>query len=81
MGRNTYRGPGFANLDFSLIKNTRIPWFTHERAQMQLRGEVFNLTNRVNINNWDTNLANTTFGTATSARDPRTIQLGMRIVY
>jgi len=34
-----------------------------------------------NINNWDTNLANTTFGTATSARDPRTIQLGMRIVY
>jgi hypothetical protein len=81
LGRNVYRGPGFANLDFSLIKNTRIPWFTHERAQMQLRGEVFNLTNRVNINNWDTNLANTTFGTATSARDPRTIQLGMRIVY
>jgi len=81
LGRNTYRGPGFANLDFSLIKNTKVPWFTRERAQMQLRGETFNLLNRVNINNWDTNLANTTFGTATSARDARTIQLRLRVVY
>jgi hypothetical protein len=28
LGRNTYVGPGFANTDFSVIKNARIPWFT-----------------------------------------------------
>jgi hypothetical protein len=81
IGRNTYRGPGFAEVDFSIIKNTHVPWFRPEGAQTQLRVETFNLFNRVNINNWDTNLANSTFGKGTSARDPRTIQLGLRMVF
>jgi hypothetical protein len=81
LGRNTYRGPGLAQVDFSLIKNTRVPWFTTEPAAMQIRFEAYNLFNRVNINNWETNLANNSFGRATSARDPRTIQLGLRIAF
>jgi hypothetical protein len=81
IGRNIYRGPGFAEMDFSIIKNTRVPWFRPEGAQTQLRVETFNLFNRVNISNWDTNLSNSTFGKGTSARDPRTIQLGLRMVF
>jgi len=27
LGRNTFHGPGFANTDFSVIKNVKIPWF------------------------------------------------------
>ncbi|MGH9719552.1 MAG: hypothetical protein ACRD8O_05030, partial [Bryobacteraceae bacterium] len=81
LGRNVYRGPGYAQVDFSLIKNTQAPWFTAERARVQVRFEAFNLLNRVNINNWDTTLNAGTFGRATSSRDPRTIQLGLRIAF
>jgi hypothetical protein len=81
LGRNTFRGPGYAQVDLSIIKNTQLPWFTPEKARFQLRVETFNLFNRVNINNWETNLAQGAFGRATTARDARTIQLGLRIAY
>src|SRR5262249_34587466 len=38
LGRNSIFGPGFSNLDFSIIKNTRI----RERLNLQLRAEFFN---------------------------------------
>jgi hypothetical protein len=82
LGRNTFRGPGLAQVDFSGIKNTKIPWFTTEGAQMQLRFEFFNILNRVNLASWGTSLSSPgTFGKATSARDPRTLQLGLRIAF
>jgi hypothetical protein len=81
LGRNTFRGPGFAQVDVSVIKNNQLPWFTHEKAKLQIRIETFNILNRVNINAWETNLAAGAFGKATSARDPRTIQLGLRIAF
>src|SRR6266567_2494162 len=44
LGRNTFRGPRLANVDFSMMRNFRIPWFVgKERARLQLRGEVYNL--------------------------------------
>lgn len=82
IGRNTYRGPGFAQLDLSVIKNNKIPWFVKEGAQFQLRFEFFNFLNRVNISGWGTSLSSAgTFGKATGARDPRTLQLGLRIAF
>jgi hypothetical protein len=50
VGRNTFRGPGFADVDFSAAKYFKIPWFTREGARLQIRGEFFNLLNRVNLN-------------------------------
>ena len=44
-GRNTLTGPGSANWDFGLTKNTQLG----ERFRLQFRAEVFNLTNRVNF--------------------------------
>jgi hypothetical protein len=35
MGRNLFRGPGYRNWDFSLVKN----WTLRERFLIQLRGE------------------------------------------
>src|SRR5439155_21916835 len=64
IGRNTFRQPGFAQMDFSAIKNTPVPWFTHERAQFQLRFEFFNSLNRVNLTGWSTTLNAGTFGIA-----------------
>jgi hypothetical protein len=43
--RDFLRGPGFANVDLSLVKNQAIT----ERAKVQLRFEIFNLLNRANF--------------------------------
>jgi Carboxypeptidase regulatory-like domain/TonB dependent receptor len=43
--RNGYYGPGFATVDFSVVKNTKIT----ERIGTQLRIEMFNLFNRTNL--------------------------------
>jgi hypothetical protein len=82
IGRNTYRGPGLAQFDVSGIKNTKIPWFKAEGAQMQLRFEFFNFFNRVNTTGWGTSLSSPgTFGKVTGTRDPRTLQIGARIAF
>ena len=44
-GRNILRGPGFAQVDLSFGKNTRLT----ERTSLQLRMEIFNLFNRANF--------------------------------
>lgn len=44
-GRNILRGPGFAQVDLSFGKNTRLT----ENTSLQLRMEIFNLFNRANF--------------------------------
>jgi hypothetical protein len=43
--RGQYTSPGFSDVDFSVIKNLKI-WDT---AHLQLRAEMFNLFNRINL--------------------------------
>jgi hypothetical protein len=81
LGRNTFRGPGFAQVDAALAKNNRIPWFSKDGANVQIRVECFNLLNRVNLTGWDTNLSDGLFGKATSAFQARTIQLSGRLLF
>jgi len=45
LARNKFYGPGFASVDFSVIKNVPIT----ERIKVQLRADMFNLFNRVNL--------------------------------
>jgi len=45
LGRGTYSGPGLANVDASLFKNTLI----RENLNLQFRAEFFNLLNHVNF--------------------------------
>ncbi len=47
-GRNFLYGPGLANLDFSLVKETAIRSLG-ESGRLEFRAEVFNITNRVNF--------------------------------
>jgi hypothetical protein len=44
-GRNTLVGPRFINLDFALLKDTKIT----ERLRMQFRAEFFNIANRTDF--------------------------------
>lgn len=44
-GRNLLRGPGFAQIDFSIFKNTRLS----ESSSLQLRMDIFNMFNWANF--------------------------------
>jgi hypothetical protein len=45
LGRNVIIGPGFANTDFSVLKNTKIT----EALRVQFRAEVFDIFNHANF--------------------------------
>jgi hypothetical protein len=72
MSRNALRGPGFVNLDFSAIKNTKIT----ERVTSEFRVETFNLLNHPNFAQPITagfigaNMTSGTFGQITGTRFP-----------
>ncbi len=79
IGRNTLRADGIANLDFGIIKNTKV----REGQQLQFRADIYNLTNTRNfgtpnsainsganfLNQWATNGGN------------RRILLGLRYTF
>jgi len=82
LGRNTFRGPGFANTDLSMGKVVRIPWFVGDSgAQLRVRMEFFNVFNRVNLTQVDGNMSDGTFGQATSAYPGRDIQGSIKISF
>jgi len=73
-------GPGFAQLDFGGYKNFTLT----ERIRMQLRIEAFNITNRANFSNPDSNFDDPvgTFGRITGLRGrPREEQIGLKILF
>ena len=74
---NAFRNPGFAGTDAALSKDTAIT----EQLRLQLRFEVYNLFNRVNLGLVNTELPSTTFGRSTSQFNPRWIQLGARLSF
>ena len=47
VGRNAFRGPNYANFDFSLVKNTKLS----DRVNMQIRADFFNILNHPNFSN------------------------------
>jgi hypothetical protein len=83
LGRGTLSGPGLADVDFSLFKNTGIG----EKANLQFRAECFDLLNRANYGPPNT----TVFASGavspsaglitTTATFPRQIQLGLKLIF
>jgi hypothetical protein len=77
-GRYTIRGPGFFNLDASIMKNFNLS--KEGRWKFQLRGETFNTLNWVNPSGFaSTNNTSTVFGQISGFRAARRIQLGAKI--
>ena len=58
-----------------MLKNTRIS----ERFTLQFRVEASNVLNHTNFSNVVTNLDDPLFGQVTSAREPRIVQLGLKL--
>jgi len=73
--RDDLFAPGTADVDFSLIKTTRIT----ERQALQLRFECFNFLNHPNWNApASTPTAPTTFGVITTAKAMREVQIALK---
>jgi hypothetical protein len=84
LGRNVIIGPGFSNLDFSLVKNTRIK----ENLNFQVRVDAFDLLNQANFNNPVTTVGSATFGLITATRfaagdggTSRQLQVAMKLQF
>ncbi len=78
LGRNTYNGPGLANVNLAAERLFRLP-FLGEQGGFQIRGEILNLFNRVNLVNPVSDMSNGEFGKSTDQNLPRNIQVLGRI--
>ena len=78
--RNQVRGDGFFNIDLGLAKRWRMPW--SEKQSLQLRWEVFNVTNtnRFDVQSIAPELdISSTFGNYTGLlTNPRVMQFALR---
>lgn len=76
-GRNIVDGPGYQSFNAAVVKNTHFS----ERVSLQFRAEAFNFFNHPNFNLPDNFLGSPSFGRITSARDPRHIQFGLKLLF
>jgi Outer membrane receptor proteins, mostly Fe transport len=77
LGRNTFRGPGLQNWNFSLSKTTLIT----ERVKLQLRSDWINGFNHRNFGNPVATMTSATFGQNTSDPGGRTMLLNAKIIF
>jgi len=80
LGRNSVRGPGYANYNVSLFRS----FVVYEQARLEFRAEAYNLTNSAHFANPIANVSSANFGQsiATLPYDPeRRLQLAVRILF
>ena len=72
------RAPWFLNENVSLAKNVNLT----EKVKLTIRGEAFNVLNRVRWGSPDSTLTSSTFGQVRSqGNSPRQMQLAAKIVF
>ena len=72
------RGPGYAVLDLSLLKNLNLGG----SRELQFRLEMYNALNRVNLGNPNTGVTNSALGTITAQNGlPRQLQIAAKISF
>jgi hypothetical protein len=67
-------GPGLVDFDMAIYKDFNFL----ERHKIEFRAEAFNVFNHTNFNGVSTNFGSGTYGTITSTRDPRILELALR---
>ncbi len=75
--RGAVIGPGLQRWDISLFKNTKI----NERISAQFRAEAFNVFNHTNFDTIRASLTSGSNSRVTGVRDPRIMQLGMKLYF
>lgn len=76
-GRDILRAPGLFNIDLAAHKQFKIT----ERVSAQIRIESFNLTNTPPLGAPNAELGTGSFGTITTAGNPRQIQFGAKLLF
>ena len=75
--RNPVRGPGYRNVDVAVIRRVAL---AATRA-LEIRAEIFNVTNTPPLGAPNGVLGSAAFGTITSAGDPRVMQFALKYVF
>ena len=76
-GTSLVRGPGAWTIDASISKNFSI----REGIRLQVRADMFNALNHINLNNPNTRVDQSTFGQISGAGGMRAMQVGARITF
>jgi hypothetical protein len=75
--RNPVRGPSYRDVDLSVVRRVRIT----PGQSFEFRAEIFNLFNTVNLGAPAAVAGAASFGTITTALDPRVVQLAVKYVF
>ena len=75
--RNPIRGPGYRDLDLAVIR--RVP--VGAGNTLEMRAEIYNVTNTPPLGAPNATLGSAAFGTITSAGDPRVVQVALKFLY
>ena len=80
IGRNSFRGPGYFDIDATLSKSFGLPKMRvlGEGAKLEFRANFYNLFNHLNLNNVDTAVTDPHFGEANGALGSRTVEMQAR---
>ena len=83
LGRNTFRGPGYEDYDFALVKDTTFGHRGHaELGTVEFRAEFFNVFNLVNFGLPSNILRGSGFGIISkTAGSSRQIQFSLKLIY
>jgi hypothetical protein len=83
IGRNQFRGPRYFDLDATLSKSFGLPRMKvlGENGRIEFRANFFNLFNKLNLFNIQTDINNTNFGAAQDSLGSRTIELQARFSF
>jgi hypothetical protein len=77
MGAMSIRGPRSTQIDMGLTRSFQI----RERQSVQIRWEIFNVPNLVNLNNPVSARNNVNFGKIVGTGDPRIMQMALKYVF
>ena len=84
LGRNVIIGPGFANVDIALMKQTMI----REKIRLEIRADAFDALNHANFGQPGVTAGTSTFGLISNTRYPtgdsgssRQMQVAMKLVF
>ncbi len=83
LGRDTLVGPGLATWDFSAVKDTAI----HERLNLEVRAEIFNILDRANFNTPNlivftpTGVSGTAGAISSTSTTARQVQFGAKLLW
>lgn len=75
--RRFFHGPGINNTDLALLRKFSIT----ESSYLQFRAEAFNVFNHAQFNNPTGNWNSSSFGVVRAAKDPRIMQIALKLFF